>query len=138
LVDANVLTPKFEVKMLSISLNLKKGIDSLQENLRQRPKINKWLMWSLVAISLTGVGSYVAYNQLVTAPQQRALRKIQTAAVTRGNLTILVSANGTVQPESSVNVSPKTSGVLKRLLVKEGDFVKPGQIVAYRTHLRSF
>jgi HlyD family secretion protein len=36
-----------------------------------------------------------------------------------------------VQPESSVNVSPKTSGVLKQLLVKEGDFVKPGQIVAY-------
>jgi HlyD family secretion protein len=116
--------------MSSISLNFKKGVDSLSETLRQ-PKINKWLMGSLVAISLTGVGSYVAYNQLVTAPQQRAQRKIQTAAVTRGNLSIVVSANGTVQPESSVNVSPKTSGVLKRLLVKEGDFVKPGQIVAY-------
>jgi HlyD family secretion protein len=116
--------------MLSISLNLKKGIDSLSETIHQ-PKIKKWLVWSLVVISLTGIGSYVAYNQLVTAPQQRAQRKIQTAAVTRGNLTILVSANGTVQPESSVNVSPKTSGVLKQLLVKEGDFVKPGQIVAY-------
>ncbi len=116
---------------MSISLNLKKGIDSLQENLRQRPKINKWLMGLLVAIALTGIVSYVAYNQLVIAPQQRAQRKIQTAAVTRGNLTILVSANGTVQPESSVNVSPKTSGVLKRLLVKEGDFVQSGQIVAY-------
>jgi HlyD family secretion protein len=116
--------------MLSISLNFKKGVDSLSETLRQ-PKINKWLMGSLLAISLTGIGSYVAYNQLVTAPQQRAQRKIQTAPVTRGNLSIVVSANGTVQPESSVNVSPKTSGVLKRLLVKEGDFVKPGQIVAY-------
>jgi HlyD family secretion protein len=116
--------------MSSISLNFKKGVDSLSETLRQ-PKINKWLMGSLVAISLTGIGSYVAYNQLVTAPQQRAQRKIQTAAVTRGNLAIVVSANGTVQPESSVNVSPKTSGVLKRLLVKEGDLVKPGQIVAY-------
>jgi HlyD family secretion protein len=121
---------KFEATMLSISLNLKKGIDSLSETIHQ-PKIKKWLMWSLVAIALTGIGSYVAYNQLVTAPQQRAQRKIQTAGVTRGNLTILVSANGTVQPESSVNVSPKTSGVLKQLLVKEGDFVKPGQIVAY-------
>jgi HlyD family secretion protein len=116
--------------VLSISLNFKKGIDSLSETIHQ-PKIKKWLIWSLVAISLTGIGSYVAYNQLVTAPKQRAQNKIQTAAVTRGNLTILVSANGTVQPESSVNVSPKTSGVLKQLLVKEGDFVKPGQIVAY-------
>jgi HlyD family secretion protein len=116
--------------MSSISLNFKKGVDSLSETIHQ-PKIKKWLIWSLVAISLTGVGSYIAYNQLVTAPQQRAQRKIQTAAVTRGNLSIVVSANGTVQPESSVNVSPKTSGVLKRLLVKEGDFVKSGQIVAY-------
>jgi HlyD family secretion protein len=116
--------------MLSISLNLKKGIDSLSETIHQ-PKIKKWLIWSLVAISLIGIGSYVGYNQFVTVPRQRAQNKIKTAAVTRGNLTILVSANGTVQPESSVNVSPKTSGVLKRLLVKEGDFVKPGQIVAY-------
>jgi HlyD family secretion protein len=102
--------------MLSISLNFKKGIDALSETIHQ-PKIKKWLMSLLVAIPLLGIGSYVAYNQLVTVPKQRAQNKIKTAAVTRGDLTILVSANGTVQPESSVNVSPKNSGVLKRLLV---------------------
>jgi hypothetical protein len=37
-----------------------------------------------VEIALTGIGSYVAYNRLVIAPQQRAQRKIQTAAVARG------------------------------------------------------
>jgi HlyD family secretion protein len=68
---------------------------------------------------------------LVTVSQQRAQQKIQTAAVMRDRLTIVVFANGTVQPESSVNVSPKTSEVLKRLLVKEGKFVRSGQIVAY-------
>ncbi|XZN98921.1 MAG: biotin/lipoyl-binding protein [Microcoleus sp.] len=109
--------------MFSISLNLQQGIHRL--------KINKWLMGLLVAIPIAGIGSYVAYNQLVTVPQQKAQSKIQTALVTRGNLTILVSANGTVQPESSVNVSPKTSGVLKQLLVKEGEFVQAGQVVAY-------
>ena len=117
--------------MLSIGLNFKKGVDSAKQKLQDRLKTNKWLMGLLVAIPLAGGLSYLAYNQLVTAPQQRAQRKIQTAAVTRGNLAIVVSANGTVQPERSVNVSPKTSGVLKRLLVKEGDFVKPGQVVAY-------
>ena len=115
---------------MSISPNLKRGIDALSETIHQ-PKIKKWLTGLLVVIPLLGLGSYVGYNQLVTVPRQRAQSKIQTAAVTRGNLTILVSANGTVQPESSANVSPKTSGVLKRLLVKEGNFVKPGQIVAY-------
>ena len=117
--------------MSSISLNFKKGVDSAKQKLRDRFKTNKWLLGLLVAIPLAGGLSYLAYYQLVTLPKQRAQSKIQTAAVTRGNLEIVVSANGTVQPESSVNVSPKTSGVLKRLLVKEGDFVKPGQIVAY-------
>ena len=117
--------------MSSISLNFKKGVDVAKQKLQDRFKTNKWLLWLLVAIPLAGGLSYIAYNQLVTAPQQRAQRKIQTAAVMRGNLAIVVSANGTVQPESSVNVSPKTSGVLKRLLVKEGDLVKPGQVVAY-------
>jgi HlyD family secretion protein len=96
-----------------------------------RLRIDKWLVGLLAAIAIVGTVGYITYNQLVTVPQQRAQRKIQTAAVTRGNLTIVVSANGTVQPESSVNVSPKTSGILKRLLVKEGEFVRAGQIVAY-------
>ena len=125
--------------MSTTDLNLKKGRaavpeslhDSPLERLRQRIGKNKWLMGSLVAIPIVGIGSYAAYHQLVIVPQQEAQNKIQTAPVTRDNLTIVVSANGTVQPESSVNVSPKTSGVLKRLLVKEGDFVQPGQIVAY-------
>ena len=117
--------------MSSISLNFKKSVDVAKQKLQDRLKTNKWLLWLLVAIPIAGGLSYLAYNQLVTAPQQRAQQKVQTAAVTRGNLAIVVSANGTVQPESSVNVSPKTAGILKELLVKEGDFVKPGQIVAY-------
>jgi HlyD family secretion protein len=36
-----------------------------------------------------------------------------------------------VQPERSVNVSPKSAGILKQLLVKEGDAVEQGQILAY-------
>lgn len=42
-----------------------------------------------------------------------------------------VAANGTVQPERSVNVSPKTSGILNQLLVKEGDTVQQGHVLAY-------
>lgn len=117
--------------MSSTSWDLKKGIDSIADKLHDRLKIDKWLLGLLVAISLVGTVSYLTYNQLVTVPQQRAQRRIKTAVVARDNLKILVSANGTVQPERSVNVSPKTSGVLKQLLVKEGDLVRSGQIVAY-------
>lgn len=101
-----------------------------QETAKPKSKTKPWLIGLLIFIPMMGVG-YFAYNQLVIVPQQQAKNKIQTAAVERSNLTILVSANGTVQPQQSVNVSPKTSGILKQLLVKEGDVVKAGQILAY-------
>lgn len=94
------------------------------------PKLNPWLLGLLVLVSVGGI-SGVAYNQFVVVPKQQAKNKVQTAIVERSNLTIAVSANGTVQPERSVNVSPKTSGILKQLLVKEGDLVKENQILAY-------
>ncbi|WNZ47619.1 efflux RND transporter periplasmic adaptor subunit [Leptolyngbya boryana CZ1] len=56
---------------------------------------------------------------------------MRTVTVERTDTDITISANGTVQPAQSVNVSPKSSGVLKQLLVKEGDQVEAGQVLAY-------
>ncbi len=89
---------------------------------------NKWFLGSLILIPILGI---LTYRQMVIVPQQQAKSKIQTAPVERSNLSITISANGTVQPERSVNVSPKTAGILKQLLVKEGDVVQAGQILAY-------
>ncbi len=88
-----------------------------------------WLSWLLVLLTLGGV-SYVVYRQLVIVPQQQARRSIPTASPERQTLPITISANGTVKPERSINVSPQESGILKKLLVKEGDTVKQGQILA--------
>jgi HlyD family secretion protein len=106
---------------MSIALKLK-GFSQL--------RLNQWLLGLLMLIPIIGI-SYIAYNQLVAIPQQQAKSKVKTAPVERSNLPIAVSANGTVQPQQSVNVSPKTSGILKQLLVKEGDSVKEGQVLAY-------
>ncbi len=46
------------------------------------------------------------------------------------NLTLRITANGTVKPIQSVNLSPKTSGRLLDLLVEQGDKVEQGQIIA--------
>jgi len=99
------------------------------------PKVKKkvrtgWLSWLLVLLLLGGFG-YIVYRQLVIVPKQELRRKILTASVEKQSLPITVSANGTVKPERSINVSPKNSGILKSLLVKEGDTVKQGQILAY-------
>ncbi len=115
-VESKALTPIAE----STELPSPKGL--------RRLRSNKLFLSSLVLIPILGV---LAYRQIAVVSQQQAKSKIQTAPVERSDLTITISANGTVQPERSVNVSPKTAGILKQLLVKEGDSVEEGQVLAY-------
>ena len=95
-----------------------------------KKELTPWLSGLLAASLLAGVG-YTAYSQLTVKSSRETRRKEKTVAVERVNLPITISANGTIVPERSVNVSPKTSGMLKSLLVKEGDKVEKGQILAY-------
>ncbi|HEY9781145.1 MAG TPA: efflux RND transporter periplasmic adaptor subunit [Leptolyngbyaceae cyanobacterium] len=92
--------------------------------------VTGWLLGLIFLCLVTGVG-YAVYRQTILIPRQEAKRKVLTAPVERASLPITISANGTIKPERSINVSPKTSGRLKSLLVKEGDRLKQGQIVAY-------
>jgi HlyD family secretion protein len=91
---------------------------------------NNWLPWLIILGLMGGVG-YLAYFQFVVVPSQQVKRRVLTRPVERQNLSITVTANGTVKPERSINLSPKNSGILKKLLVKEGDIVQKGKIVAY-------
>lgn len=114
-----------------MKVDISKPTDSSYLVPNQVPKKAKtsWLSWLLILLILSGVG-YVVYHQVVIVPRQEARRRLLTAPVERQSLPITVSANGTVKPERSINLSPKSSGVLKKLLVKEGDTVKQGQILA--------
>ncbi|WP_404790512.1 biotin/lipoyl-binding protein [Altericista sp. CCNU0014] len=92
----------------------------------------KTARWGLLLVlGLALGGSYVAFRQWVVLPRQAEQNRLPNARVQKTNLTLTVSANGTVAAERSINISPKNAGVLKRLLVKEGDGVKQGQIIAY-------
>jgi HlyD family secretion protein len=102
----------------------------LVNHLQIKKGLTPWVSGFLVAGLLTG-GGYIAYGQLTVKSSRETRRKEKTVAVERVNLPIAISANGTIAPERSVNLSPKTSGVLKSLLVKEGDSVQQGQILAY-------
>ena len=102
----------------------------LVNHLQIKKGLTPWVSGLLVAGLLAGAG-YIAYGQLTVKSSGETRRKEKTVAVQRVNLPIAISANGTIAPERSVNLSPKTSGVLKSLLVKEGDSVEKGQILAY-------
>ena len=92
---------------------------SLQKQLQSR-----WLIALLLLGGIAG-GGFTLYRKL--AFSQTTQSQILTASIEQKTLPITFSANGTVKPERTINVSPKTSGVLKELLVKEGDRVSAGR-----------
>ncbi|MBW4464465.1 MAG: efflux RND transporter periplasmic adaptor subunit [Pegethrix bostrychoides GSE-TBD4-15B] len=102
----------------------------MQKTMRTAPSnfftARRWIQ-GLLLLSLTG-GTLLTIQQSIRNPVTQD--GAETVQVKRQTLPIVVTANGSVEPERSINVSPKTSGLLKRLLVREGDQVKAGQIIA--------
>ncbi|MBE9201648.1 MULTISPECIES: efflux RND transporter periplasmic adaptor subunit [unclassified Nodularia (in: cyanobacteria)] len=114
-----------------MKLDTSKPVDASSLITKVEKKSRKhWLSWLLILGLVGGVG-YAVYYQLALRPHQEARERVLTQPVERQSLTVTVSANGTVKPERSINLSPKNSGILKKLLVKEGDILTEGQIVAY-------
>ena len=53
-----------------------------------------------------------------------------TVPVVADELTVRITASGSVEPVRTVNLSPKTSGTVRTLYVEQGDRVVQGQIIA--------
>jgi multidrug efflux pump subunit AcrA (membrane-fusion protein) len=56
--------------------------------------------------------------------------QLRTAEVTRGEVSIVLNETGTVEPVRQVVVKPAVSGVVQRLLVREGAQVSAGDVLA--------
>ncbi|MCX7914412.1 MAG: biotin/lipoyl-binding protein, partial [Thermodesulfovibrionales bacterium] len=54
----------------------------------------------------------------------------KTEKVKRGDLTVIVTATGTLQPKKTVTVGSELSGIIKSVEVNYNDRVKVGQILA--------
>lgn len=89
---------------------------------------SRWLLGLLLAGGIAG-GGFSIYRTI--SPSQSVDSQMLTTTVQQKSLPITIAANGTIKPERTINLSPKSSGYLKQLLVKEGDRVQKGQIVAY-------
>ncbi|CAN1208797.1 efflux RND transporter periplasmic adaptor subunit [Tumidithrix helvetica PCC 7403] len=103
-----------------------RDLDAPPAKPKRRFPIQRTLI-ALLVLGAIGAGGFYVFQTYISPP----IRETRTVAVKRVSIPITVPANGTVQPEMSINVSPKNSGRLKSLLVKEGDRVTQGQILAY-------
>jgi len=87
----------------------------------RRPAL--WL--ALAALLLAAVG--LVYWQ---AQQSNNAKPVYvTTPLRKGNITLTVSANGTLQPTRSVNIGSELSGTVKRVLVDVNDRIKAGQVL---------
>ena len=90
-------------------------------------KKNGFRLLALLAILIV-IGLVIARKKGLIG--QKEGTKVTTEAVAVRSITETVSANGKIQPETEVKISPDVSGEVVELLVKEGDQVKAGQLLA--------
>jgi HlyD family secretion protein len=87
---------------------------------------SKWKILIAVFVLLAlGIGVYAS-----TVLSKKGLVTVQTGNVVRQDLTSLVTASGEIKPKNYINIGANAQGELKQLLVKEGDRVRKGQLLA--------
>ncbi|MBI2509588.1 MAG: efflux RND transporter periplasmic adaptor subunit [Betaproteobacteria bacterium] len=94
-----------------------------------------------VVLSAVAAGGYWYWQQSASGapPESKAKGKgqgkgggtliVKTASAVVKPMPVLIEAVGTVEPEHSVQIRAQVSGVLQSVLFKEGDLVKPGQLL---------
>jgi HlyD family secretion protein len=86
----------------------------------------KWkVILTLLAVVIAGAGVYAS-----TVYSKRGVVTVQTGAVVRQDLTSQVTASGEIKPKNYINIGANAMGDITDLLVKEGDTVRKGQLLA--------
>jgi HlyD family secretion protein len=98
--------------------------------LLQEPGKKAWwrrsALWATLAVLLAVSGGTIYWQQ---SQQRSAAPSYVTEPASKGDLTLTVTANGTLQPTRSVNIGSELSGTVLRVLVDVNDHIKKGQVL---------
>jgi len=86
----------------------------------------KWKIVVGTLLAVVAVGGNVASVRWSRSAQVT----VQTATAAKGDLTSIVTASGEIKPKTYTNLGANAQGRVMELMVKEGDHVRHGQIVA--------
>jgi HlyD family secretion protein len=92
-----------------------------------KSKLKTPIIISIVILLMAAIGGAIYY--FVSNSGTKDWRK-NTVKVERGPIDVRIEATGTIKPVNEIKVSPKNTGLIKKLLVKQGDIVKEGQVLA--------
>jgi HlyD family secretion protein len=87
---------------------------------------SRYIIWAAITAAVVVLVGYWLLVGFGSAGQVRYL----TNDITRGDLTVIVTATGTVQPTNTVDVSSELSGVIRKVLVDYNASVKAGEPLA--------
>ena len=90
-------------------------------------RIPTWARWT-AGLLIVAVGAYVLTTRARSASANAAPAYI-TEAVVRGDLDVVVSATGNLQPTNTVDVGSELSGLVEQVFVDENDQVRKGQLL---------
>ena len=85
---------------------------------------------NIIFIALGAVVIIVLIFLAINKGEERSGTKVTAEKVQKRNIVEVVSANGKIQPEKDIKISPYISGEVIELYVKEGDQVKKGDLLA--------
>lgn len=91
-----------------------------------RPWWRRPVLWISALVLVALVAGWYFWQ---AAQRTSAAPVYVTEPVRRGDLTLKVSANGTLQPTRSVNIGSELSGTVKQVLVDVNDRVKKGEVL---------
>ena len=86
-------------------------------------KVKKWGIWLIILAAIAGSIFWYVKSR---APKTT----YTTADVTRGTLAQTVSVTGKANPNEQIDLTFKTTGILKSINADVGDYVKNGQVLA--------
>ena len=82
----------------------------------------------IVVVVIAGLAVWHLRGKRKAAEEQQP--EIATAKVERGDLLVTVSAAGTLEPLTTVEVKPQSGGEITRIYVEPGDYVRAGDLIA--------
>jgi len=85
----------------------------------------RWLPIAVLVLALVA-----AVWWWLSPAQGRSTVRYMSTEATRGDLTVTVSATGTLQPTNQVDVGSELSGIVVKVLVEDNDTVTEGQVIA--------
>ncbi len=81
----------------------------------------------LAVLALAIIGSYLWYQNSQTTANAVTY---ETSPAKRADLTVTVTATGTIQPTTQIDVSSETSGVVRAVNVDNNSLIKKGDVLA--------